>query len=321
MLIPYGDDIEKRHPPFATIFLMAVNVLVYMYEWRLLHEELGGPSQFQDFIAQWGLIPHEISQGKVMGLLSGMFLHADLTHLLGNMFTLWLFAWTIEVALGTFPFLVLYLSWGIAAGLTHAALGWNSRVPCVGASGAIFGVIGAYLVTFGIAAQMKCLWNGGILTGWKFVKFEIPAGVYVFGWLLLPQLVAMMLEGEGASAEGGIAWYAHAGGFAAGAICMIVFGRDAMRRLRMNREGKWEIGADVSEETASGNAAGRRSVRGAPGDNDETAAPALACQYCHTALNAAHKIDETLLRCPNPDCRRLTYVTVASPVAAASRGW
>jgi membrane associated rhomboid family serine protease len=314
MFIPYGDDLEKRHPPFATIFLIAVNVLVSMYEYRLFQDEPYHATLLQQFVEQWGLIPHELAQGKVIGLFSGMFLHADLLHLLGNMFTLWLFAWTIEMALGTFPFLILYLFWGLAAGFTHAALAWDSRIPCVGASGAIFGVVGAYFVTFGITAQVKCLWNGGILTGWKWVKVQIPAGAYMFFWMIVPQLAGVLGIGmeDGESSHAGIAWYAHAGGFAAGALSMVVFGGDAMRKVRMNRDGQWEIDEHALETAAAS-------------DSDETTADnrpshdGPVCQYCRTPLEDSHKIDETLIRCPNPDCRRLTYVTSELLVAARSR--
>lgn len=315
MLIPYGDDIEKRHPPFATIFLMAVNVLAYMYEARLLQDDPKSGFYLREFIEHWGLVPRDLAQGKVLGLLGGMFLHADLAHLLGNLFTMWLFAWTIELALGSLPFLIMYFSWGIAASLLHASMNWQSEVPCVGASGAIFGIIGAYVVTFGVSAQVKCLWNGGMLTGWKFVKFEMPAGVYVFGWLLLPQLIGMMLTDPDDKAGGGIAWYAHAGGFGAGALCMVVFGRDAMRRMRMNREGKWEIqeaieepAAAQAEPAADDSSASERPVPAGP-----------ACQYCGTQFEDANKIDATLYRCPNGGCRRLTYLSSTPPVAAASR--
>lgn len=318
MFIPYGDDIEKRHPPFATIFIIAVNVLVYMYEFRLFQDEPQTASLYRQFIEHWGLIPQELAQGKVMGLLSGMFLHADIIHLLGNMFTMWLFAWTIEVALGTCPFLILYLFWGIAAGVTHAALNWNSPIPCVGASGAIFGVVGAYFVTFGLTAQVKCLWNGGILTAWRWTKIEIPAGMYMFFWMIVPQVAGVLGVGaeEGEIAEAGIAWYAHAGGFVAGALAMLVFGGDAMRRLRMNREGKWEIHEAVVESPAASEDAGDE-----PAAEQAPAYDGNACQYCRTALEESHKIDKTLYRCANPECRRLTYVTEEVPVATSSRWW
>jgi membrane associated rhomboid family serine protease len=303
MFIPYGDDIEKRHPPFATIFLIAVNVLVSMYEFRLYQEEPNCATKFKDFIDHFGLIPCELAEGKVLGLFTGMFLHADLLHLLSNMFTMWLFAWTIEVALGSLPFLVLYFSWGIAAGLAHAAFQWESTIPCVGASGAIFGIIGAYFVTFGVTAQVKCLWNGGIMTGWRWTKIEIPAGIYTFFWLLLPQFAGVMGIGEDETTQAGIAWYAHAGGFAAGMLSMAVFGGDAMRRMRLNREGKWEIHA-TPEGATSADAAGGGSF-----GLDQAGSDGPVCQYCRAPLDASHKIDETLIRCPNPECRRLTYMT------------
>jgi membrane associated rhomboid family serine protease len=316
MFIPYGDDIEKRHPPFATIFIMAINMLVYLHEHQLFQQEPETASKYGEFIEHWGLIPHELATGKVMGLFSGMFLHADFMHLLGNMMTMWLFAWTMEVALGTIPFLVLYLFWGIAAGLTHAALDLQSTVPCVGASGAIFGIIGAYFVTFGVTAQVKCLWNGGIFTNWKFVKCELPAGAYVFFWMILPQVAGVLGVGEveAENAKAGIAWYAHAGGFGAGAACMLIFGGDAMRRMRLNREGKWEIQQAVEEPAPSDELAGGESL-----GTEAVASPGTACQSCRTPMDESHKIDSTLYRCPNPECRRLTYVTAEAPAPARSR--
>jgi membrane associated rhomboid family serine protease len=319
MFIPYGDDIEKRHPPFATILLIAVNVLVYMYEYRLFLDEPDEATLYRAYVEHWGLVPHELAQGKVVGLITAMFLHADLMHLLGNMFTLWLFAWTIEMALGTVPFLILYLFWGMAAGVTHAALAWNSQIPCVGASGAIFGVVGAYFVTFGITAQVKCLWNGGILTGWRWSKIQMPAGAYMFFWMILPQVAGVLGIGmeEGEVTETGIAWYAHAGGFFAGALAMVIFGSDAMRKVRMNREGNWEVHETAIEPAAAAAVStGESDAQEIPGQDGP------ACQYCRTPLEDSHKMDETLYRCPNPDCRRLTYVTAAETAQNAGKsGW
>jgi len=209
------------------------------------------------------------------------------------------------VALGTIPFLILYLSWGIAAAFAHAALQWDSTIPCVGASGAIFGIIGAYFVTFGVTAQVKCLWNGGIMTGWRWTKIEIPAGIYTFFWLLLPQFAGVMGIGEEEGSQAGIAWYAHAGGFGAGMLSMAIFGGDAMRRMRMNREGKWEIHASPEAHAIEESAGHELCGAG------HAAAEGLACQYCHTPVDQSHMIGATLLRCPNPDCARLTYLTPA----------
>jgi membrane associated rhomboid family serine protease len=322
MFIPYGDDLEKRHPPFATIFIIAVNVLVSMYEFRLFKDEPYAGTLFIRFVEHWGLIPQELAHGKVIGLFTSMFLHADLMHLLGNMFTLWLFAWTIEMALGTVPFLVLYIFWGMVAAATHAAFAWHSPIPCVGASGAIFGVVGAYFVTFGITAQVKCLWNGGILTGWRWTKIQMPAGAYMFFWMIIPQVAGILRIGEpeGAAASGaGIAWYAHAGGFAAGALSMVIFGGDAMRKVRMNRDGKWEIHANAVETAAESEVAGEPEL-----DAVNALLPEVppydgpVCQYCQRPLEDAHKMDETLYRCANPDCKRLTYVN-DEPMAAPGK--
>ena len=97
---------------------------------------------------------------------------------------------------------------------------------------------------------------------------------------------------------------------------MVVFGRDALRRVRMNREGKWEIHANAVEAPAL--------AEDTPAEATSELAPAHdgpACQYCHTAFDDSHKIDKTLYRCPNPECRRLTYVTEEAPVATTSRWW
>jgi membrane associated rhomboid family serine protease len=303
MIIPYGDDIQKRHPPFATILIMAINVLVYLYEVRLYLEEPENSSRFLEFIGRWGLVPQDVLHGKVVGLISGMFLHGDFMHHLGNLFTMWLFAWTIEVALGWYAFLIMYLFWGLIAGLNHVVADWSSNVPFIGASGAIFGIIGSYFVTFGICAQVRCLFNGAHLTGWRWVKFEVPAGAYVFFWLLLPQfsgLLGLDFSGEGPTP---IAWDAHVGGFGAGAACMLLFGNDAMQRLRFNREGNWEIQHPVAVSPV------RQLVPLGVTDRQRVLLPDDShCRFCHTDLNGSHCLDGTLYRCPNPECRRLTYL-------------
>jgi hypothetical protein len=207
----------------------------------------------------------------------------------------------------------------MAAGLTHAALAWHSRIPCVGASGAIFGVVGAYFVTFGITAQVKCLWNGGILTGWRWSKIQMPAGAYMFFWMILPQVAGVLGIGEEegqAAAGAGIAWYAHAGGFFTGALAMAIFGADAMRKVRMNRDGNWEVHETALDPSAQTDGPGEKSA--AP---EEPEYDGPVCQYCHTPLEGAHKMDETLYRCPNPDCKRLTYVSAEPAQGSGKSGW
>jgi hypothetical protein len=186
-------------------------------------------------------------------------------------------------------------------------------------------VVGANFVTFGITAQVKCLWNGGILTGWRWVKFQLPAGAYMFFWMILPQVAGVMGIGEeeGAPAGGGIAWYAHAGGFAAGALSMVVFGADAMRKVRMNREGKWEVHSTAVEAPPESEVAGEPEVTVANSPfPDAPPYEGPVCQYCQRPLEDANKMDETLYRCPNPDCKRLTYVSnEPAPAAGKSGSW
>src|SRR5579872_4716245 len=133
--------------------------------------------------------------------------------------------------------------------------------------------------------------------------------------MILPQIAGVLGIEEGETGEAGIAWYAHAGGFAAGALSMLVFGRDAMRRLQLNREGKWEIQEAVAE------AVGHSEIAGGEQKSVEKPVEGSACQYCRTPLDDSHKIDNTLFRCPNPECRRLTYVTDQPLAAAGSRRW
>ena len=157
----------------------------------------------------------------------------------------------------------------------------------------------------------------GILTGWKWVKFQLPAGAYMFFWMLLPQLAGMMEIGveKGENVEAGIAWYAHAGGFVGGALAMVVFGADAMRKVRMNRDGQWEVHATAIEPAAETKIADEKSIA-----QEIPAYDGPACQYCRTPLEDSHKMDATLYRCPNPECKRLTYVT-AEPETATKSGW
>jgi hypothetical protein len=169
--------------------------------------------------------------------------------------------------------------------------------------------VGAYFVTFGVSSQVKCLWNGGILTGWKFVKFEIPAGAYVFFWLLFPQFIGIMETNSGPAEHAGVAWYAHAGGFVAGMLCMVVFGGDAMRRMRLNREGKWEIQSGNSESPNSNLAGPETNPQQSHSADARKPDGSMICPYCRSALDESHKIDRTLYRCPNHECRRLTYLT------------
>lgn len=234
-MFPLRDDQPTFSTPYITYFLIALNLVIYLLEWQL---GLQGHGALNALIYQFGVVPHH-----EIGLLTGtpvfspsaaltpiftsMFLHASLFHVLGNMWMLWIFGDNIEDHLGHFAYLVFYLLCGLAAGLTHILFNANSRVPTVGASGAIAGVMGAYFILYPRARVL--IWFPPIFI------FPIPA------WLMLGYWgVSQFLSGaattlaETAQASG-IAFWAHVGGFVVGILLIKLF---PQRRQRF-RYGTW----------------------------------------------------------------------------------
>jgi membrane associated rhomboid family serine protease len=219
-MIPIGDDKHPGGPPaMVTLGLLAANVAAFFLE-------LSQPSeaQLQSFITAWGVVPKEYSAGRDLAphiplpfwstLITSMFLHGGWAHLGGNMLFLWIFGDNIEKTLGHVRFLTFYLVCGLAAGLAHILLNSSSGVPTVGASGAISGILGGYMVLFP-QNRVRVLTRGGIVA--------VPAIVMLGFWILM-QFVSGM--GEIARTEqtgGGIAYAAHIGGFAAGFVLVKLF--------------------------------------------------------------------------------------------------
>jgi membrane associated rhomboid family serine protease len=332
MLIPIGDDLKRRSLPFVGLALIAANLLVGLYEYRLWQEgqpkrdrrvermveswhtedpwddhytldpveapPATPPWQFMEFITAWGLIPAELPDGRWERLLTHQFLHADIWHLIGNLLTLWVFLPSVEGGLGSFRFLCLYVLSGVAGGLAHWAVMPHEFTPMIGASGAISGVIGAYFTAFGAMAQIKMLWNGGLLTGWRFVPFSIPAGVYVFFWIIIPQMFAA----EFALSTGehlGVAWFAHGGGFGLGALFMLCFRSEVIGKLYRNKEGELALD-DTGIERA------RREATEAEREPEQVTE--AVCSYCQTPLAAGTEMTAELVKCGNPTCGRLNFV-------------
>ena len=288
IIIPLGDDVEKKYFPVLTIFLIAASVIAFIYEARLVNESLNDHAIMQ-FMSEWGLVPKDFAEGKIIGLVTHMFLHADLFHLLGNMLVFWAFARTLEDVLGTALFGVLYMISGIAGGFAHAVFNTGADIPLIGASGAIAGVIGAYCLGFGVATNIRTF-------VWFIRPFRInvPTSVYAILWLVMQSLGAFTSE-EGA----GIAWMAHLGGFVAGSVVMIAFQQLSGRRLVEGRDGSLQI-ADVAIQEAylnQNDAADGLELDG------------LSCNYCHTPLDDEHQIADNLWRCPNPTCKQLHIET------------
>lgn len=230
-MLPIGDDdVPGGTGRFVTIALVAANLLAFFME-------LGQPSEgaLQSFIQAWGVVPREYAVHRDLAphiplpfwstLLTSMFLHAGWAHLGGNMLYLWIFGDNLEKVLGHARMLAFYLVCGVTAGLTHIAFASNSAVPTVGASGAISGVLGGYLVLFP-RNRVRVLTRGGIAT--------VPAFLMLGLWILI-QLVSGVGSIANTQEGGGVAFMAHVGGFVAGVVLVKVFalGRSTPARVAL----------------------------------------------------------------------------------------
>jgi len=224
-MFPVGDDrIQGGPPPVVTLGLIALNVVAFLYE-------LGQPSSgLQSFIQAWGVVPREYAMARDLAptiplpfwstLITSMFLHGGWMHLGGNMLYLWIFGDNLEKVMGNARFLFFYLACGIAAGLAHIFFSGASNVPTVGASGAISGVLGGYLVLFP-RNRIRVLTRGGIVA--------MPA-IAVLGFWIVIQLISGMGSIAQTSDTGGVAYMAHVGGFVAGLVLvkLMSVGRPAL---------------------------------------------------------------------------------------------
>jgi membrane associated rhomboid family serine protease len=208
-MIPLRDTQQSSTVPVVTISIIVINVLVFFFELSL------DPWSRNHLIAQYGMIPDSL---RYSTLVTSMFLHGGWMHIIGNMWFLWIFGDNVEDILGRIPYLFFYLLCGIAAALSQVALNPDSTLPTVGASGAIAGVMGAYLVKFPHARVLTLVPIFFFLT-----TYELPAFV-ILGWWFVVQF----FSGVGSVAyshvtEGGVAWFAHVGGFLAGIVLIYVF--------------------------------------------------------------------------------------------------
>jgi len=221
-MIPIRDTIPARGTPVVTWALIAVNAFVFLCELAL------GPENLEQFVYLFGLVPARYSHpdwARWVGFpiddywpfVTSMFLHGGWMHLVGNMWTLWIFGDNVEERMGRARFLAFYLLCGLAASLTHWLTNADSTVPTIGASGAIAGVLGAYFVLYPRAHII-------VLFPVLFVPlfFQLPAVVYLAFWFL-SQVFSGTLSGLGPESVGGIAWWAHVGGFVAGVVLHRLF--------------------------------------------------------------------------------------------------
>lgn len=212
-MFPLYDTVRSRKFPFINLTLILANVLAFLYELQL------DPATLKEFIFTWGLIPaHFLSDPATAWttFFSSMFLHGGWFHIINNMWVLFIFGDNVEARMGKIRYLIFYLLSGVAAGLLQSFLLPSSEVPMIGASGAVAGVLGAYLILFPrsrIASLVPILFI--------FTIIEIPAMLFLIFWFV-SQLYSGLFAVQGGGGSG-IAWWAHIGGFLFGVIMVSFF--------------------------------------------------------------------------------------------------
>jgi len=235
-MIPLRDDQPTFSTPFINYFLIVANVLVFLWEFSI---EMQSRRALNALLLDFAVVPHHQiaaltghSQAgpisAILPLFTSMFLHASWLHVAGNMLFLWIFGDNVEDYLGHFRYLLFYLASGIAAGITHILLNANSSVPSVGASGAIAGVMGAYFILYPRARVLT--WFPPIFF------FHVPAWLMLGYWFFVQFLSGAATSiAETTQSTGGIAFWAHVGGFVAGVLMIKVLGE----RPHRYRYGTW----------------------------------------------------------------------------------
>ena len=220
-MLPIGDDkYGDGSPALVTLGLVVLNVLAFVLELTQ-----PSPGALQSFIQAWGVVPREYAAAQDLAphiplpfwstLFTSMFLHGGWAHLGGNMLYLWIFGDNLEKAMGSLRFLVFYLACGVGAGLAHVVFNSGSAVPTVGASGAISGILGGYLMLFP-RNRVRVLTSSGVAA--------VPAAYMLGVWILI-QLVSSVGTIAQTAEGGGVAYLAHVGGFVVGLVLVRFFAR------------------------------------------------------------------------------------------------
>lgn len=232
-MVPLNDDNPIKITPYLTYALIALNVVVFIHEMRL------PPQELESFVRTYAIVPRELTASFVSGdtnqifpqlltLVTSQFLHGGFLHLAGNMLFLWIFGNNIEEQLGRFKFLIFYLTCGVLAGLAQWFFSPLSNIPALGASGAIAGVLGAYIIRFPHARVLTLIPLGFIL-----YPVRIPAIFFLGFWFLqqaLYGIASLNVRSNIGMENGGVAYWAHAGGFVFGVILGPLLGLFASRK-------------------------------------------------------------------------------------------
>ena len=222
-MLPLADHNPRRTFPFINLLLILINVATFVWELSL-------GSSIQPVLQNLAFVPAQFWSAaplvpSIVAMFVSMFLHGGWLHLLGNMLFLWVFGDNIEDRLGHGRYLIFYLACGVAATLAHAAMNPTSAVPAIGASGAIAGVLGAYLILFPRQRVTT------LIPIFIFITIrEIPAIVLLGFWFVLQLFVGTVSLGGSIHEQGGVAYFAHIGGFLTGMVLVVLFG--GVRRHR-----------------------------------------------------------------------------------------
>jgi membrane associated rhomboid family serine protease len=237
-MIPIKDDNPRIAFPIVTIVLILANVGIFLYQ-------MVWAAQPEAVLYRFGTIPWEITHFQELGrlplafqtsfpnvitLITSMFLHGGILHLLGNMLYLWIFGDNVEGLMGPFRFLVFYILCGLVATLGHVLMTPNSIIPMVGASGAISGVLGAYVLRFPRARVHVVVILIIIIR-----VFRVPAWVILGFWFVMQLFNGLLSMEQGANS--GVAWFAHIGGFVIGMLLVFFF--EKKERVRIYRGARW----------------------------------------------------------------------------------
>ncbi|MHB0975819.1 MAG: rhomboid family intramembrane serine protease [Candidatus Aquicultorales bacterium] len=221
-LIPIRDERRMKKTPYVTYTIIALNVLVFLYQMTM------SPSELNAFFARYALFPAAITneffgdvsfnnplmiQPAFLTVFTSMFMHGGLLHIVGNMLYFWVFGNNIEDTIGPYKFGFLYLGAGVAAALAHVASAPSAVIPTIGASGAIAGILASYLIIY---PHVRII---SVVPVFFFVTLiRVPAILFVGLWAVLQALQGTASLGTNSAGQAGVAWFAHIGGFAAGAV-------------------------------------------------------------------------------------------------------
>ena len=237
-MIPLRDDVPSRSLPIVTFVLIGLNVAAYVYQLSLgFAVDPAGRAAAEAFVFEFGATPCRLTATCDRGdfpspyvtVFTSMFLHGSPLHVGGNMLYLWIFGDNVEDTLGHARFLVFYLLSGVAAAVAQTITSPASTIPMIGASGAVSGVLGAYLLLFPYATILTLM-----IFGFFVRSVHIPAVIVLGFWIVLQLIngwLTVSASAMGRGESGGVAWFAHIGGFLAGMVLLLLFRPRPSRRL------------------------------------------------------------------------------------------